>query len=236
MLIHEGDQRAPTADLILGASLAFVAGGVNSAGYLAYNFFSANMTGNVSIASEFLTLNQPSLALSFAVIVLTFIFGSFAASLLIEFGKAHKLQNVYALTLIIEASILVAASFSLKLTSNSESGVVLVSLLSFTMGIQNAASTRISGSRIRTTHVSGAATDLGVGLAILLTGSQRSEKAALVQRLKLYSLTIICFGLGGVAGVISHKLLSGMSFSLFSLPLIAMSAKYLWSRKSSVGK
>ena len=34
---------------MLASSLAFVAGGVNSAGFLAYQYFSANMTGNVSI-------------------------------------------------------------------------------------------------------------------------------------------------------------------------------------------
>jgi uncharacterized membrane protein YoaK (UPF0700 family) len=227
MLIHEGDSRTPRTDLMLASSLAFVAGGVNSAGFLAYKYFSANMTGNVSMASDHFAVFQFDLALGFLAIIVMFILGAFAASLFIEFGRRRRRSNVYALTLILEAALLILVGLVVALSPRAPNGVLIVGLLSFTMGIQNAASTRISGSRVRTTHVSGVATDLGVGLAILLGASSNTDKLVIVQRLKLHLATIVFFALGGVLGVLGHQALGGVSFCVFAMPLIILSVRYL---------
>jgi uncharacterized membrane protein YoaK (UPF0700 family) len=227
MLIQEGDKRTPATDLMLASILAFVAGGVNSAGYMAYNYFSANMTGNVSIGSEFLAVSQFDLAFGLATIVLMFIVGAFTASIVIEFGKRQQRSNIYALTLIVEAALLIFVGLAAALSTAPPNGVLVVGLLSLTMGIQNAASSRISGSRVRTTHVSGAATDIGVGLAMLLGSDSSAEKLVLVQRLKLHVATIAFFALGGVFGVLGHQYLGGSSLCVFAMPLIILSVRYL---------
>ncbi|MGX5720821.1 YoaK family protein [Shinella zoogloeoides] len=227
MLIQEGDKRTPATDLMLASILAFVAGGVNSAGYFGYRYFSANMTGNVSMASDLFAVSQSDLALGFLTIVAMFIFGAFIASILIEFGKRQQRSNIYALTLIIEAAFLIFVGLVISLSTRPPHGVLVVGLLSLTMGLQNAASTRISGSRVRTTHVSGIATDIGVGIAMLLGGNSSTEKLAIVLRLKLHFATIVFFALGGVLGVLGCQHLGGLSFCALAMPLILLSLRYL---------
>ncbi|RFZ82464.1 DUF1275 domain-containing protein [Shinella sp. WSJ-2] len=226
MLIHEGDTRTHAIDVMLASILSVVAGSVNSAGFMAYHFFSANMTGNISMASELLAISQFDAAISFLTIVVMFILGAFTASVLIEVGKRRQRRNIYALTLIVEAAILVLVGLTLSGTTALPNGTVLVGLLSFTMGIQNAASTRISGSRVRTTHVSGVATDIGVGLAMLASG-QANEKTAVLRRLSLHLATVAAFAVGGILGVIGYQHFGSMAFSLFAVPLIVLSVLYL---------
>lgn len=227
MLIHEGDKRTPATDLMLASSLALVAGGVNSAGYMAYHYFSANMTGNISMASDLLAVGRFEGALAFLTVVVMFIFGAFVASVLIEIGKRRSRANIYALTLVVEAAILIAVGLRAALSPVPPNAVLMVGLLSMTMGIQNAASTRISGSRVRTTHVSGVATDLGVGLAMLIGRGRSAENAAIRLRLKLYSTTIVCFTIGGMLGVLGHEYLGGASFVALAAPLLLLSALYI---------
>ncbi|MET3901247.1 uncharacterized membrane protein YoaK (UPF0700 family) [Devosia sp. UYZn731] len=71
--------------------------------------------------------------------------------------------------------------------------------LSFAMGLQNAATTRISDARVRTTHVSGMATDIGISLASLTIKAQDADGSR--ARLWLHLSTIFAFLLGGVIGV-----------------------------------
>ena len=227
MLIHEGDKRTPATDLMLASILALVAGGVNSAGYMIYQYFSANMTGNVSMASELLAVSRFHAALGFLTVVVMFVLGAFLAAHLIEIGKRQRRNNIYALTLAVEAGVLILVGAAVALSAHLPNGILIAGLLSLTMGIQNAASTRISGSRVRTTHVSGIATDIGVGLAMLLGAHGGSEKPATVRRLKLHLATIACFALGGVLGVFGYENVGGAIFCVLAAPLLALSFRYL---------
>lgn len=227
MLIHEGDSRSSRIDILLAVILAFIAGAVNSAGYYSFGYFSANMTGNVSLISDHLSLWQVRIALAFISILFMFILGSFCASLFIGVGRRNHQANIYALTLLAEAFLLVMIGI-LDLVYRSElGGIVIVSLLSFTMGIQNAASTRISGSKVRTTHVSGIATDIGVGLAALLQPLEMSVKIVFKQRLQLHLATIVSFTLGGIAGVLAYQMIGGMMYWCAAFLLFLLSAKYV---------
>lgn len=230
MLVHEGDSRTSTIDLLLAAVLAFVAGGVNSAGFLAFGYFSANMTGNVSMVSDHLSISELRAALAFLMIVVMFVLGAFSASLLIEIGKQRRLANIYALTLLSESALLMAVGIYAAASGETANGITIAGLLSFTMGIQNAASTRISGSRVRTTHVSGIATDIGVGLALLIGGRASPERTQIIRRLTLHAATVAAFLIGGIAGVLGYKALGGVVFCAFPVVLLALCARYLRHR------
>jgi uncharacterized membrane protein YoaK (UPF0700 family) len=227
MLIHEGDTRTTAIDLMLASVLAFVAGGVNSAGFLSFGYLSANMTGNVSMISDHISTGAMNIALTFAAIVGMFICGAFAASLVIELGKRRRLPNIYALTLLVEVVLLMAVGLYAACVGATANVTLVAGLLSFTMGIQNAASTRISGSRVRTTHISGIATDIGVGLALILGSVGTVDRHLLIDRLKLHLATILAFLIGGIAGVLGFKLAGGLAFCGFSLVLMALCARYL---------
>lgn len=234
MLVHEGDSRTSKIDLLLAAVLAFVAGGVNSAGFLAFGYFSANMTGNVSMISDHMSVREFSAALAFLMIVVMFVLGAFSASLFIEIGKQRRLANIYALTLLSEAALLLAVGLYAGSAGPAANGITIAGLLSFTMGSQNAASTRISGSRVRTTHVSGIATDIGVGLALLIGGKAAPERPQIVRRLTLHAATVLFFLLGGVAGVLGYKAAGGSVFCAFSVILLALCARYI--RRTAIAR
>jgi len=227
MLIREGDTRTASIDILLAATLTLVAGAVNSAGFLAYGYFSANMTGNVSMLSDMLSVWHTNAALAFLVIIAMFILGAFIASLFIQAGKRRQLRNVYALTLAAEASLLLLIGVALGMRMFASSGILVVGLLSLAMGLQNAASTRISGSRVRTTHVSGIATDIGIGLAILAGADPAAGRPEIVQRLWLHLVTIVSFALGGILGVLGFQALGGGVFCLMALFLFGLSARYM---------
>lgn len=78
--------------------------------------------------------------------------------------------------------------------------------------------TRISNARVRTTHVSGTATDIGIELAMLFDVLRRKESPKdaplYLERLKLHFFTVMAFLLGGVLGIL---LLNALSYKLLIL-------------------
>jgi uncharacterized membrane protein YoaK (UPF0700 family) len=227
MLIKEGESRTLSSDLFLASLLGLVAGGVNSAGYLGFGYFSANMTGNVSLISDHISMGELLLATAFFVIVAMFMLGAFSAALFIQIGKHRKLPAIYALTLLAESALLMAIGLYTLFAGSSVSGLGTVGGISFAMGIQNAASTRISGSRVRTTHVSGIATDIGVGLAQMLEPTDTHAGKHTKDRLLLHSATIGSFLVGGTVGVFSFHLVGGGVFCGFSLILLLLCLRYV---------
>lgn len=227
MLVHEGASRSIKIDLLLASMLAFVAGGANSAGFLAFGFFSANMTGNVSMVSDYLTMQSLNLAAAFFVIVAMFIFGAFCASMLINLGKHWHLTNIYAITLLAETLLLLGVGIYTVLAGPEGHGIEITSVLSMTMGIQNAASTRISNNRVRTTHVSGIVTDIGVELALLSRGNGRIVKVQILRNLALHLATIIAFLVGGVVGVVGYAHGGGLIFCGLAVVVFSMCLRYL---------
>ena len=88
---------------------------------------------------------------------------------MINFGRRSRLASEYALPLLLEAVLLLA--FGL-LGANIEQLrwfylPATVMLLCYIMGLQNAMITKVSKSEIRTTHVTGMVTDIGIELGKL---------------------------------------------------------------------
>lgn len=204
MLVREGENRTIGIDIRLAALLAGVAGALNAAGFQATGFFSANMTGNVSAISDYLGLGQFSLAALFSALVASFIAGAFISGLLIEAGRKRGVRAIYAYSITLEAVLLVALGVLDLIAPNV---ITLILGLSFIMGLQNAATTRISNARVRTTHVSGMATDIGLGLAAVV--GDPPQRAEAIARLRLYLTTILSFFAGGILGVVAYVMIGG---------------------------
>lgn len=213
MLIHEGNQRTPAIDVKLAVLLAGIAGALNASGFQAAGFFSANMTGNVSALSDQIGLGRFGLTGIFLALIVAFITGAFCSGLLIETGRRHAIRGIYAYSILLEAALLAVLAVA-DLTIPSFGPGLLIGL-SFIMGLQNAATTRISDARVRTTHVSGMATDIGLALASLTYGNGP-------QRLKLHLSTLVAFLLGGIAGVVIYLAIGGWLFLLTALLLLVI--------------
>lgn len=213
MLIREGDQRTVRVDVGLAAILAGVAGAINTAGFVAVGYYSANMTGNVSFLSEYLVSGDLVLAAMFALIVAAFIVGALVSGLMINSGHRLKIRAIYALIVIVEGLLLTALGVVALLLPAFSRSPALILAMSFAMGIQNAAATRISNARVRTTHVSGMATDIGLELSAVIDAIRgrlpREELASNARKLALHCSTIIAFLFGGVLGVIFYASAGG---------------------------
>jgi uncharacterized membrane protein YoaK (UPF0700 family) len=176
VLIQRGEARDPRLDRRLAFILAGVAGSLNAAAYHAVGFFAGNMTGNVSTLSSLIALGQWGHGLFYLAVVATFIAGSALSSLAIETGLRLKIATIYAHVVLVEAGLLAVLGVSAPLLAAAERIACLILGLSFLMGLQNAIVTHISDARVRTTHISGMATDVGIGLARLIARDRGSEE------------------------------------------------------------
>ena len=227
MLICQDEARTFVTDSRLAATLALVAGALNTAAFEAVGFFSANMTGNVSSLSERLARGELSVALFFLEIVCLFILGSAFSTLLINHGRRRGIRSVYAINILLEALLLLLLGWVEAWLAPRSSGTLMILSLSFLMGLQNAVVTRISNARVRTTHVSGTATDVGIEVAMLLDIVRRKESPeytpVYLQRLLLHGATLAAFLLGGVGGIWLYRL-TGEAFLLVVGALLALLA------------
>ncbi|MES2077124.1 MAG: YoaK family protein [Pseudomonadota bacterium] len=222
-------RRNRQSDLHLGCLLAFVAGAVNAGGFLAIGQYTSHMTGIVSSMADELALGHFSLALAALAAWLAFLAGAASTALMINWARRKRLRSEYALSLMVEASLLLA--FGVAGTYLSELGDILapvtVLLLCFIMGLQNAIITKASGATIRTTHVTGLSTDMGIELGKLLYYNhlQLPDLQVRANRIKLriHALLIGFFFIGGVSGALGFKHI-GFSATIFPAALLAVMA------------
>jgi uncharacterized membrane protein YoaK (UPF0700 family) len=93
--------------------------------------------------------------------------------------------------------------------------------------LQNAIITKASGAVIRTTHVTGLSTDIGIELGKMFYYNHQPIHGMVVRanrvKLKLHTLLVGCFFIGGVAGAFGYKHI-GFSASILPSVLLALLA------------
>jgi len=191
-------------------ALAFVAGIVNVVGLLGFEHQAVtHLTGTTSIlAAALAALDFPS-ALHFAAVLGAFMLGTVLSGILIQ-DSTLQLGRRYGVALLLESLLLCVAVPLLK--RNSDLGIYSASCA---CGLQNAMVSTYSGAVIRTTHLSGMYTDLGIFLGHWLRGIPVDAR-----RLRLCFLIISAFLCGGIAGTIAFRHL-GYSALLIPSGLIA---------------
>ena len=196
----------------LGFTLAFVAGAANAGAYLAVQIYTSHMTGIVSSLADHLVLGEFTLALGAMGAVLSFLMGAMTSAIMINYGRRRALRSQFALPLLLEAGLFLVFG----LMGSTLAGVTglfvpaTVMLLCFMMGLQNAVITKISGAVVRTTHLTGVITDLGIELGKLIYWNRVDagpEHRVVADRLRLrmLGLLILFFLVGGVLGAIGFK-------------------------------
>ncbi len=209
MLVRQGEARNGDVDRRLACTLAAVAGALNTAAFHAVGFFSANMTGNVSSLSDHAALGEWLTGALYLVIVLAFVGGASVSTLLINAGRRRQIREIYAFSILAEAALIALLGCAELLLPEVQRGPVLILGLSFLMGLQNAVVTRISDARVRTTHVSGMSTDIGIELAMLFDIARgrelRADAAPYWSKLRLHAQTVLSFLGGGVIGVLVYR-------------------------------
>jgi uncharacterized membrane protein YoaK (UPF0700 family) len=212
LLLEPHGERGKRLNRQLAWSLAFVAGAINAGGFLAVKTYTSHVTGAVSRMADEFALGDPTIALGALGIVLSFMLGAFTAGLLISLGRRRRFRSHYALSLMIEAGLLLVFGFTgSQLNQRVEFYLpVTVILLSYIMGMHNAVVTTISSAEVRTTHMTGIVTDIGTELSRLVYRNRSVRKGvdpvlANRDRLKLHGLILVAFFAGGLAGAIGFK-------------------------------
>jgi uncharacterized membrane protein YoaK (UPF0700 family) len=231
-------QRTPQADLKLGTVLAFVAGAANAGGFLAVGQYTSHMTGMLSALADNLVLGQFVLVGAGLVSVLAFVLGAMSTAWIVNWGMRRQLRSAYGLPLLLEAVLLLVFGLFGAVMSlwHTVFLPVTVVLLCYIMGLQNAVITKISQARIRTTHVTGLVTDLGIELGKLLYVNRHPDMQPVRadrERLRVHAQLVLSFLVGGIAGALGFKHLGYVSTLPLALALLLLVLRPLledWQR------
>ena len=223
------EKRSSRSDRHLGCTLAFVAGAVNAGGFLAIGGYTSHMTGIVSAMADDLALGNIRVALAALAAWIAFLAGAASTALLINWARRHRFRSQYALSLMLESALLLVfgVAGSYLSTLHDLLAPVTILLLCYIMGLQNAIITKASGAVIRTTHVTGLSTDIGIELGKMFYYNHQPIPGMVVRanrvKLKLHTLLVGCFFIGGVAGAFGFKHI-GFSASILPSVLLALLA------------
>lgn len=182
--------------------LAWAAGTVNGVAFLVCEQYVTHVTGTVTR----LGLEWPNvrLAAEYGVILASFVAGAVASVLAIQARARQGKRPRWAIPLISVALMLIGVAVAGHFGVFGKFGgahaadpppFALLSLLAFAMGLQNASVSSTTGLTVRTTHLTGPSTDLGVhlGVACLTTGA---ERRAALRGAALRGGKIVAFVLG----------------------------------------
>ncbi|MCF7220925.1 YoaK family protein [Marilutibacter chinensis] len=180
----------------LGAgSLAVVAGMVNVVGYLGFEHQAiTHLTGTTSLLGAALAEGDGRNALRLSLMVAAFVAGAVLSGIIIQ-DSTLRLGRRYGVALMIEAALLALAVPLLH--RHQMAGAALAA---GACGLQNAMTATYSGALVRTSHLTGMFTDLGVFLGHRLRGMPSDQR-----RLWLCLVIIVGFLLGGVAGAMLFR-------------------------------
>lgn len=222
--------------------LAFLAGSVNAGGYLACQRFVSHVTGFATLFGVDLAQKRFLDAAGMLSIPLFFLMGSMISAMLIE-RRLHRAQlPLYSVAMTLVFCCLVLATFGgyanwfgiygepMRLKND----YLLLALLCTASGLQNAIITSVSGAVVRTTHLTGITTDLGIGLVRVLFPGPHDRRINEERRFnKLRIGTIGFFIAGSAAGALLCQKFGYFGFLLpTTLALYAViAAKLTWEKR-----
>jgi uncharacterized membrane protein YoaK (UPF0700 family) len=199
MFNHHGSTRTLKHNLKIASLLSFVAGIVNVAGFLAVARLTTNVTGHFAFFVDEVFKLEFLNAFIFFLYIFFFFLGSFVSHFLIEWISRRNENYVYIIPTILESVILIGiALFGHSLILQNPD--MLAFLLLFAMGLQNSLVTTISNSTVRTTHLTGLFTDLGIDLSQLFFYKEKGQREKLYASIKLRLSIISFFFIGGIIG------------------------------------
>jgi|SRR4249919_3975168 len=183
-------ERLATWVWVGAAALACVAGIVNVVGFLGFQHQAiTHLTGNTSLLAAALVTGDWHATAHLFALMAAFVGGAMLSGLIIQ-DSALRLGRRYGVVLTIEALLLLIA---IPLFERQQLAGPICAAIA--CGLQNAMATTYSNAVVRTSHVSGMFTDLGIMLGHALRGMPVAQR-----RLGLCLLVITFFFAGGLLG------------------------------------
>ncbi len=218
MFRHKGKTRTLKHNLRIASLLSFVAGIVNVAGFLAVQQLTTNVTGHFAFFVDEVFKLEFLQAFIYFLYIFVFFLGSFTSSFLVELISGKTSNYAYVIPTLIEAVILLSLAFFGVLLIRENPNLLAFSLL-FAMGLQNSLVTSISNATVRTTHLTGLFTDLGIELSQLFFYREPDQRQKLYSSIKLRLVIISFFFIGGV--------ICGIFYAMIGLFILAFAGMLL---------
>lgn len=212
----------------LAITLAWIAGYTNAITLLTCHVATSHVSGTTSnLGIEIASYNWSVALYSFFLLV-CFVIGAAVSGMTTEIGRRLHWESIYVLPMALQAAFLTAFAVYIELVPGAElrSGASLyyaTGLAALAMGLQNATITRISKGVVRTTHVTGVLTDLGLeGVHYLLGLRDRAlgrkpfigeSVAPTGERLLLLASIVGSFAFGAALGTTGYE--TSPTFAMF---------------------
>lgn len=213
MLRKYSNSRTLEDNIKLGTLTAFSAGMVNVTSLLIFLSFSSNVTGYYAVLAAEISKGEWFKAAVVLGWILMFFIGSFTSNFIVIHSSKNNSYLAHAIPIIIEIACLMGVGiygqyFYKETLVETE---YLLALMVFAMGLQNGLTASISNFAVKTTHLTGATTDLAILFSMFTKAEYRRNKE-LVGKAKLIGAVFITYVLGAVvAGLIYFK----MQFKVF---------------------
>lgn len=187
-----------------------LAGMVNATGFLGLGQLGlSHMSGVATQLGVGIAEQKLRIVVDFLVIILSFVVGSMLSGYLLK-SKALEVGRNYDWLLLIEGGLLFAAVFLF-----SERLMFGAYCAACACGLQNALATRYSGAVVRSTHLTGILTDIGMMLGDWLRGRKVDKREML-----LFLLIAVGFVFGAFLG--------GIFFTVWGFVSLCVPAVSCW--------
>ncbi len=188
-------------------ALAVVAGMINVVGFLGFEHQAiTHLTGSTSMLGAAIAAGDGAMIVHFGALIGAFVFGCALSGIIVQ-DSSLQLGRRYGVALALVSALLFVAVALL-----SRQLVFGMYAAACAAGLQNAMVSAYSGAVVRTTHLSGMYTDLGISLGHALRGLPVDKR-----RLRLSITVISGFLVGGIGGGLAFGVLS---YSALMLPAI----------------
>lgn len=219
MFRHKGKSRDLKHNIGIASLLSFVAGIVNVVGFLAVQKLTTNVTGHFAFMVEEALKFNFSQSLFYFIYIFFFFFGAFFSNFLIEVTAKVSDRYIFIIPVLTEAIVLTVIGVLNFDFVVQHPNLIACSML-FAMGLQNSLVTTISNSVVRTTHLTGLFTDLGIDMSQLFFFKSREQKTKLFSSIKLRMTIITAFFLGGIFAGFLFSTLAMSTLIIGSLILV----------------
>jgi uncharacterized membrane protein YoaK (UPF0700 family) len=197
------------SNVIIWMTLAFQGGFLNIGGFMACHRFVSHVTGFATFIGVDVSQKNYIDALSLLVVPFFFLFGAMMSGYLIDIRLKLKKKPKYYIVfgwLFFLLLVVVVCGFKGVFGTFGEplhrfENYLVLGILCLVCGMQNGMITTVSKAVIRTTHLTGITTDLGLGLVRVLNRKKFLERYREDVRDTWMRLGIISFfGLGSIVG------------------------------------
>jgi uncharacterized membrane protein YoaK (UPF0700 family) len=230
---------------ILAFILPAVAGAINASGFFAVGTYTSHVTGLVARVGNEIVIGHAWLAFRAAFFLGSFLFGAMVCTFLVLYGKRIGGPPYWRPLLLEVALLFVFATVNVGSEHRAHvNSFLMTSIICMAMGLQNALVTKLSGARIRTTHMTGITTDIGIETARTIDTWREGTRgmgltAALwhlkwfwqdheLRKLRLHVAILLSFLVGATLGPLGYLAFGHLAMLVPCLVLAGLAAFDAW--------